>query len=137
MGGIEFGANHFPLIVLLHAAWLGAMAIAIPPDTAVDWPILALYGALQLVRYWVIVTLGRHWTTRIIVIPGSVRIRRGPYRLMRHPNYAVVIGEIALLPLAFGAWQLALIFSVLNGLLIVQRIRVEDAALDTHCLKQF
>jgi methyltransferase len=89
---------------------------------------LAVYGILQVARYWTIASLGRYWTTRVIVVPGAPAVRRGPYRFMRHPNYAVVAGEIAVLPLVFGAWRIALVFSVLNAAILAHRIRVEDAA---------
>lgn len=128
-GAVEAGAGHYPLFVVLHAGWLAAMALAIPADTPPDWRLLAVFGLLQLARIWVVASLGRFWTTRILTLPGAPLVRRGPYRFLRHPNYAVVASEVAILPLAFGAWQVALAFSVLNGLLLAWRIRVEEAAL--------
>ena len=100
------------------------------PATTASLPLFALYAILQAVRLWVIASLGGRWTTRIIVPPGEPRITHGPYRYMKHPNYAVVIAEIALAPLIFGAWELALIFSALNLALLSHRIRQENAALD-------
>jgi methyltransferase len=135
MGGLETGARHYPFIVLLHACWLGAMVIFVPSTAPVDWPLLASFGLLQLGRYWVIVSLGRNWTTRIITIPGTALVRRGPYRFLRHPNYLIVVAEIAVLPLAFGAWRLALVFSILNAALLAIRVRAENAALDAHCVR--
>lgn len=128
-GAVEVGAGHYPLIVLLHAAWLVSLLVVAGRVEAPSWPLIAIYGLLQPVRLWVIATLGRFWTTRILTLPGAPLVARGPYRLCRHPNYAVVAAEVAILPLAFGAWQLALIFSVANGLLLGWRIRVEDEAL--------
>lgn len=128
-GGIEHGAGHYPLIVALHAAWLAALWLGIPADAPVSWWFFGGFVAAQLARAWILVTLGRWWTTRIITVPGAPLVRRGPYRLLRHPNYAVVIAEIALLPLAFGAWRIALVFSLLNALLLVWRIRVEENAI--------
>jgi methyltransferase len=128
-GAVEAGAGHYPLIVLLHAAWLLTLFIAAPADDAISWPLLAVYAALQIGRLWVIATLGRFWTTRILTLPGAPLVTGGPYRLCRHPNYAVVVAEIAVLPLAFGAWQAAALFSLANGLLLWWRIRVEDQAL--------
>ena len=84
---------------------------------------------LEIARLWVLATLGRRWTTRIIVLPGAPLVARGPYRFVSHPNYAVVIGEIAVLPLVFGLWQVALIFSVLNAALLWVRISAENEAL--------
>lgn len=128
-GGMEYGARHFPFFVVLHGAWLVAVFALVPPEAPVSWPLLALYGLLQVGRAWVLVSLGRYWTTRVITVPGAPLVRRGPYRLMRHPNYLVLAGEIAVLPLAFGAWEIALVFSLANTALLAWRIRVEDAAL--------
>lgn len=128
-GGREIGARHYPLFVLLHGGWLVAMFLLIPPDAPAVTPLLAAFVVLQLLRVWIVLSLGRYWTTRIITVPGAPLVRRGPYRFMRHPNYVVVIGEIALLPLAFGAWKIALVFSILNMALLWHRIRIEDTAL--------
>ena len=128
-GAHEIGAAHYPLFVVLHAGWLVALLIWVPADTAPRWPWLAAFIGLQGARLWVIASLGERWTTRIIVVPGAALVRRGPYRWLRHPNYAVVVAEIAVLPMAFGAWQVALIFSVANAALLTHRIRVENAAL--------
>ena len=129
-GGIEAGASHYPLFVFLHASWLGALLIFVPWDTPPNWFLLGLMAALLGLRLWVIASLGPYWTTRIITLPNTALVRRGPYRYLKHPNYAVVIAEIACLPLAFGAWGLACAFSVLNAALIAWRIRVEDRVLD-------
>ena len=100
-GAIEVGANHYPLIVGLHGAWLAGLWV-LAWDRPVSLPWLAVFAVLQLLRVWVIATLGRRWTTRIIVLPGAPLVRRGPYRFLSHPNYVVVAAEIAVLPLAFG-----------------------------------
>jgi methyltransferase len=92
-------------------------------------PLIGVYLILQAARVWVIWSLGPYWTTRLITLPGAPLIRRGPYRFCRHPNYLVVVLEIAVLPLAFGAWEIALVFSVLNAGLLAHRIRIENAAL--------
>ncbi len=128
-GGVETGAGHYPVLVAVHAGWLGALVLTVPGDAPAQMIPLVLYAALQAVRYWVIRALGENWTTRIITVAGRTPVRHGPYRYMRHPNYAVVAGEIALLPLVFGAWQIALIFTALNGLVLAHRIRIENAAL--------
>ncbi|MEM7172660.1 MAG: isoprenylcysteine carboxylmethyltransferase family protein [Pseudomonadota bacterium] len=128
-GGVEVGAGHYPLIVALHASWLGAIALFVPPTASVHWGLLGFYLILQVLRLWIIVTLGRFWTTRIITLPGAPLIKHGPYRFLKHPNYLVVILEIAALPLAFGAWELAAIFSVLNGGILAYRIKVENRVL--------
>lgn len=128
-GGREVGARHYPLFVLLHGGWLIAHLLFVPADAPVNGWLLGLFVLLQLGRIWVIASLGRYWTTRIITLPEAPLVRRGPYRFLRHPNYLIVIGEIAALPLAFGAWQIALVFSLLNLALLAWRIRLEDATL--------
>ena len=127
-GGVEAGRRHYPLIVALHAVWLaGLWALAWDRPANLAW--LALFAVLQALRVWVIATLGPRWTTRIIVLPGAPLVRRGPYRLLPHPNYAVVAGEIAVLPLVFGLWGYALAFSLANAAILFVRIRAEDRAL--------
>jgi methyltransferase len=128
-GAVEIGASHYPLIVLLHAAWLVTMVVVIPPYTQPNWWLIGLYVLLQPLRVWTIASLGPYWTTRIITVPGAPVVRRGPYRFFRHPNYIVVCSEIAILPLAFGAVELAIIFSILNAALLSYRIRLEERAL--------
>jgi len=128
-GGIETGARHYPLFILLHASWLLAILLTTPADAPVNWWILSAFVILQLGRLWVIVTLGCFWTTRIISVPGVPLIKKGLYRFVSHPNYIIVTGEIALLPLAFGNWPVAVVWSVLNALLLAWRIHVEDIAL--------
>ncbi len=128
-GGVEAGAAHYPLFFLVHGGWLFALGIGIPEGAPVNPYLLAMFVALQVARFWVIASLGRYWTTRIITVPGAPLVRRGPYRYLRHPNYLVVAGEIAVLPLVFGAWEIALVFSVLNAPLLYLRIQVEDKAL--------
>jgi len=131
-GGTEFGAGHYPLFALLHSAWLVAQALWLifMGLENVIWPLIAVYGALQLLRAWILLSLGERWTTRVIVLPDAPLVRAGPYRFIRHPNYWLVCAEIAILPLIFGAWPLALAFSILNGALLFHRIRIENAALN-------
>jgi methyltransferase len=128
-GGIEIGAGQYPFFVLLHAAWLASMVIFIAPATPPNWSLLALYVLVQPLRIWSIASLGPYWTTRIITVPGEPLVRRGPYRFFRHPNYIVVCTEIGVLPLAFGAVEIAIVFSILNAALLSWRIRVEERAL--------
>lgn len=127
-GANEVGAGHYPLIVAVHALWLATLWW-LAPTRAVDGFWLAVFVLLQLARIWVIASLGSRWTTRIIILPDAPLVRRGPYRWVNHPNYLVVAGEIAALPLAFGLWQVALIFSILNAAVLTVRIREENAAL--------
>jgi len=129
-GGIEHGASHFPLMVLVHAAWLIGLWV-LADDRPVEPLFLVLFVLLQMVRLWVLLTLGRRWTIRIITVPGERLIARGPYRLLRHPNYAVVCGEVAVVPLALGLPIYALVFSILNAAVLAIRIPAENAALRT------
>lgn len=128
-GAIELDAGGYPLFVLLHAAWLVSLAVLVPASAAPSWPLLAVFAALQLGRLWVIASLGRYWTTRIIVPPDRPPVSRGPYRFLRHPNYLIVVAEIAVLPLAFGAIGIAAVFSAANLALLARRVMIEERAL--------
>ena len=128
-GGREIGRAHYPLFIVLHASWLAAILATTPPGRAPDEWLLGLYAVLQLLRLWVMATLGRYWTTRIITVDGAPLVRSGPYRFLRHPNYWVVAAEVAVLPLAFGNWPVAVLWSILNAALLRHRIRVEATAL--------
>lgn len=127
-GGIEVGARHYPLIVALHAAWLTTLWI-FGLDQEVDLSALALFVVLQGIRAWVLATLGARWTTRIIVLPGEKLVAAGPYRYLSHPNYVVVAGEIAVLPLALHLPGVAVVFTALNAIVLIIRIRAESRAL--------
>jgi methyltransferase len=129
-GAIEVGASHYPYIVALHVSWLIALAGWVAMHIVrVNLPLLMAFVALQAARLWILWALGPFWTTRIITLPGAPLIRRGPYRFLRHPNYVVVALEIAVLPLVFGAWAVAAVFSILNAAVLYVRIRLENQAL--------
>lgn len=127
-GAVETGAGHYPFIIALHAGWLLGLWV-LARDRSVNLPLLTVFVALQAARVWVIATLGPRWTTRIITLPGVPLVRKGPYRFLSHPNYAVVVAEIALLPLAFGLWGYAVVFTLLNAAMLWVRIRSESGAL--------
>ena len=128
LGASEYGAGHYPLIVAVHALWLATLwVLATGRQPDLFW--LAMYVLLQAARIWVLSTLGPRWTTRIIVLPGEDLVKEGPYRLLNHPNYWVVIGEIAVLPLVFGLPWVALVFTILNAAILTVRIREENRAL--------
>jgi methyltransferase len=127
-GAYEAAPGHYPFIVTLHALWLAVLWFLGPGPPLQIIP-LAIFAALQLMRVWVIATLGERWTTRIIVLPGEPLVKTGPYRWFNHPNYLVVIGEFAVLPLVFDLPMVAVVFSCLNGLLLWVRIRDENRAL--------
>ncbi len=128
-GGVEHGAGHYPLMVALHAGWLVALFVLVPAEAPADWGLLGLYGLLQLGRLWVIASLDGRWTTRVIVVSGAPLVTRGPNRIVRQPNYLIVALEIPVLPLAFGAWHIALGFGLANLALLAHRIRIEERAL--------
>ena len=130
-GAIEVAPGHYPLMVAMHTAWLAGLwyfALTLRL-TSPDLILLAIFFVLQGLRVWVLATLGRRWTTRIITVPGEQLVARGPYRFLSHPNYCVVIGEILVLPLAFGLVWFAVVFSLLNLAILWVRIRAENKAL--------
>ncbi len=127
-GAFEVAPRHYPFVVAVHAAWLISLWI-FGRDQPLNAVALLLYIAVQGLRLWVMWTLGARWTTRIIILPGEPLVAAGPYRLLPHPNYAVVAGEIAILPLALGLPWLAALFTVLNATVLFIRIRAENRAL--------
>ena len=130
-GGREVAPGHYPLIVALHLAWLATLWW-LAPGLPLHFTFLGLFVLIEAARVWVLRTLGPRWTTRIIIVPGEKLVERGPYRFVDHPNYLVVAAEIAVLPMVFGLWQVALLFSLLNAAMLAVRIRAENAALESH-----
>lgn len=133
-GGVEFGAEHYPVMVVLHVGLLlgcliEPMLFDRPFIPALGWPMLAIVVAAQGLRWWCITTLGRQWNTRVIIIPGATRVVGGPYKYLPHPNYVAVIGEGIALPLVHTSWLTALVFTALNAVLLATRINVENTAL--------
>ncbi|MDR6664296.1 isoprenylcysteine carboxylmethyltransferase family protein [Rhizobium sp. 1399] len=127
-GGREIAPDHYPYMVALHTGWLaGLWMLATGQPIQLFW--FGLFMLLQVLRLWVLTTLGERWTTRIIILPGAPLVEGGPYRFFKHPNYMIVIGEIAALPLALGMPLYALVFSLLNAAVLTVRIRAENAAL--------
>ena len=126
-GAREFAPGHYPAIVVLHALWLASLWLfgwAHPLNSI--W--LVIFLVLQVLRAWILMTLGRRWTTRIVVLPGAPLLSNGPYRFLSHPNYFVV-GEIAILPLCLGLPLVAAVFSIANAVILTIRVRAENAAL--------
>lgn len=132
-GAIERGGGHYPFMVALHAAWLVSTlveGVLRGPELPAWWSAsLALFLLVQPLRYWAIFSLGESWNTKILFVPGGEMVRKGPYRYLSHPNYLVVVLEILTLPLIFGAWITALVFSLMNAALLYVRIREENKAL--------
>lgn len=133
-GGIEFGAGHYPVMVVLHTALLvGCLVEASHREfiPALGWTMFAVAIGAQALRWWCITTLGPQWNTRVVVVPNAGRVTGGPYRFMSHPNYVAVVVEGIALPLVHTAWITALVFTVLNAALLWTRISVENKALRT------
>ena len=132
-GAVERGREYYPFIVALHSLWLVSTlveGILRGLEFPTVWPVpLALFLLVQPLRYWAIFSLRESWNTKILVVPGAKLVRRGPYRYLNHPNYVVVVVEIITLPLIFGAWVTALVFTALNAILLYIRIREENRAL--------
>ena len=127
-GAYEVAPEHYPFLVLLHASWLAVLWFFGPGPPIHIIPFV-LFVLLQLARVWVLATLGERWTTRIIVLPGAPLVTSGPYRWVNHPNYLIVIGEFAVLPLVFGLPMVAIVFSLLNAVMLAARIKAENQAL--------
>lgn len=127
-GAREHAPGHYPLIIAIHVAWLAALWW-LAPFRPIHPLWLALFFLVEIGRLWVLASLGERWTTRIIVLPGVPLVRRGPYRFVDHPNYLVVVAEILVLPMAFGLWRTALVFTLLNAILLAIRIHAENRAL--------
>ena len=128
-GGYEIGASPYPIIVAFHTAWiLGLWWLA--PSQLINWYLIGIFAVLQALRVWVIATLGSRWTTRIIRVPNETLVARGPFRFLNHPNYAVVIAEIFILPLAFGLIWFSIITGLLNLCILAWRVHIENAALE-------
>jgi methyltransferase len=135
-GGVETGFSHYPPMVVLHTGLLaGALVEAYVRDPHVPaplaWSMLLVVVLSQALRWWCIATLGHQWNTRVIVVPGMTPVRRGPYAVLPHPNYVAVVLEGVALPLVHACWVTALVFTVLNAVLLTVRIRVENTALST------
>lgn len=132
-GAVERGRGHYPAMVAIHALWLASTLVEgllRGPEIPAWWPLpFALFLLVQPLRYWAILALGENWNVRVLVVPGRKLVRSGPYRYVPHPNYVVVAVEVLTLPLVFGAWTTALVFSVLNAVFLYVRIRVENRAL--------
>ena len=128
----EVGRGFYPVVAATHLAWIASLFFLVSADAPILWPLIVYYLALQLVRYWVIFTLGRFWTHRIFTLPGAPVVARGPYRYLRHPNYAVTIVETFVLPLAFGALALAAIMTALWWTVLAYKMRLEDQEMDVR-----
>lgn len=132
-GGYEVGARHYPYMVGIHVGFFLSLIfefLMFERELPSLWPVLfIIFVGLQIMRVWVIASLGRFWNTKILVLPGAHVVKKGPFRFLRHPNYVVVSLEILVIPLMFGAYFTALIFALLNLIILCVRIPMEEAAL--------
>lgn len=133
-GGVETGAGHYPFMAAVHTLLLVSCVAEVwvadrPFLPWLGWPMLALVAGTQALRWWCVHTLGPQWNTRIVVVPGLSLVRRGPYRFLRHPNYVAVVVEVAALPLVHTAWVTAIVFSLLDAVVLSRRIPAEQRAL--------
>lgn len=134
-GAVEKGQEHYPVMVVLHSLFLVGCLVEpwlldrpFLPEIGIPMAIVAVLS--QSLRWWAISTLGEHWNTRVIVLPGAPKVAAGPYRFFPHPNYVAVVAEGIALPLIHSAWITALVFTLANAALLFVRIRVEDRALE-------
>lgn len=128
-GGAEHGADHYQYFIFLHSAWIAIIALMVDPQHIIHPAMLAIFVASQILRVWTLASIGRWWTTRIISAPHFDRVERGPYRFVPHPNYLVVVLEVAIVPLMLGLPWVALVFSILNAILLRHRIAIENSVL--------
>jgi len=135
-GAIEFGGEHYPWMVIIHTSFIVSMILEVSflnHTLTHVWPILLLIFIItQMIRVWTIKTLGRYWNTKILVLPGAKVVKKGPYHFIRHPNYLIVTLELLTIPLMFNAWVTAVVFSILNSLILSIRIPIEEKALEQH-----
>jgi len=136
-GAVEYGGSHYPWMVALHVLLLPSCAVEValferPWQQAVGITMVGVVALTMLLRYWVIVTLGRQWNTRVLLVPGESLAVSGPYRYLAHPNYLAVVVEIIALPMIHSAWLTAIVFSAANAVLLSRRIMVENRALENH-----
>jgi methyltransferase len=127
-GGIQYGQKHYPFMIALHAAFIGSIIAEYwwRGGTPVHWLFLVLYLLVLSFKYWALRSLGNYWNTKIYRIPGAEPVKKGPYKLFKHPNYMEVVCEIAIIPLIFHLYYTAIIFSVLNAIMLWVRIRAEN-----------
>jgi methyltransferase len=128
-GGREEGSGYYRVIVMAHMTWLAAVFFLLPSDAPLLIVPLCLYLALQVARYWVIASLGRYWTHRIVTLDGAPLVKSGPYRYCAHPNYVITLTEIGLLPMIFGGWLLGIALAALYAPILWHKIVLEDRAL--------
>jgi methyltransferase len=127
-GAVEYGKEHYPFIVALHTLFIIAMITEylLRNNTPISYGFLALFVLLLLFKFWALSSLGKYWNTKIYRVPGANPVKKGPYKLFKHPNYFIVVCEIAIIPMVFNLYYTAIIFTLLNAVMLWVRIRVEN-----------
>lgn len=127
-GAIQYGQSHYPYIVALHTLFIISIITEylLWPNAPLDYVFLGLFIVVLLFKFWALSSLGKYWNTKIYRIPGVYPVKKGPYKLFKHPNYMEVVCEIAIIPLVFHLYYTVVIFTVLNAAMLTVRIRVEN-----------
>jgi len=127
-GAVEYGKEHYPFIVALHTLFIISIIVEyiLRGNTPIDFVFLILFALLLLFKFWALSSLGKYWNTKIFRVPGAGPVKKGPYKIFKHPNYFIVICEIAIIPMVFHLYYTAIIFTVLNAIMLTVRIRVEN-----------
>jgi len=127
-GAVEYGKEHYPFIVALHTLFIISIIVEyiLRGNTQINFVFLILFALLLLFKFWALSSLGKYWNTKIFRVPGAGPVKKGPYKLFKHPNYFIVICEIAIIPMVFHLYYTAIIFTVLNAVMLTVRIRVEN-----------
>jgi methyltransferase len=127
-GAVEYGKEHYPFIVALHTLFIISIIVEymLRSNTPIDYVFLILFILLLLFKFWALSSLGKYWNTKIFRVPGAGPVKKGPYKLFKHPNYFIVVCEIAIIPMVFHLYYTAIVFTVLNAIMLTVRIKVEN-----------
>jgi methyltransferase len=127
-GAIQYGQTHYPYMVVMHTLFLLSIVAEYywrsgPP---ISWIALASFLIVLSFKFWALSSLGKYWNTKIYRIPGVSPVKKGPYKFLKHPNYMEVVCEIAIIPLVFHLYYTAIVFTLLNAIMLTVRIKVEN-----------
>ena len=127
-GAVEYGESHYPYIVALHTLFIISIIVEymLKSNSPIDYTFLVLFIVLLVFKFWTLSSLGKYWNTKIFRVPGTGPVKRGPYKLFKHPNYFVVVCEVAIIPLVFHLYYTAVIFTILNAIMLYVRIKTEN-----------
>jgi methyltransferase len=127
-GAIQYGQSHYPYMVAMHTLFILSIITEynLRGGTPMSWILLIAFLVVLSFKFWALSSLGKYWNTKIYRIPGVYPVKKGPYKIFKHPNYMEVVCEIAIIPLVFHLYYTAIIFSLLNIAMLTVRIRVEN-----------